>query len=610
MSVPNVSCSPVQNSVVDIREDDPDSRPADVDSGAITDSQETPDPEATIIPTPTTAGDWRREAVVYQIYPRSFADDNGDGMGDLAGITARLEAVAQLGVDAIWLSPFYRSPQADGGYDVSDYRDVDPLFGDLADFDQLLTTAHDLSLKLIVDLVPNHSSDDHVWFQAALAAPPGSSERGRYHFRDGRGENGELPPNNWPCVFGGDAWTRTINGDGSPGQWYLHFFDTRQPDFNWDNPEVRAEFVSVLRFWLDRGVDGFRVDVANSLVKAPGLPDSVPGELGVISANVPDTAANEIPHTEPGADVHSPMWDRDEVHEIYREWRAVLDSYETPRILVAEAWVQPPDRLARYVRPDEMHQAFNFDYLQTHWDATALRTVITTTLSANDAVGAPTTWVLSNHDVVRHPSRFGLADQGSRPNGIGADDPQPDAILGITRARAATLVMLALPGSAYLFQGEELGLPEHTELPDVIRQDPTFFRTEGKELGRDGCRVPLPWEADLPGYGFGPTGQTWLPQPSSFRELARDQQVGDPDSTLEMYRNALRLRREYNLGGGSLSWLDSGCATVLAFYNGDVTVVSNMGTEASLLPAGSVVLASGPVGEDRLLPPNTTAWLV
>ncbi|AZI57749.1 glycoside hydrolase family 13 protein [Nakamurella antarctica] len=563
--------------------------------------------------TPAEWGDWRREAVVYQIYPRSFADSNGDGIGDLPGITSRLAAIADLGVDAIWLSPFYTSPQADAGYDVADFRAVDPIFGDLEDFDRLLATAHDLGLKVIVDLVPNHSSDDHVWFQAALAAPAGSPERDLYHFVDGRGPNGDEPPNNWKSVFGGGAWERTTNPDGTPGQWYLHFFDVRQPDFNWNNPLVREEFLSVLRFWLDRGVDGFRVDVANSLMKAPGLPDSVPGELGVLSGLQPDTAPDAIPHTLV-TEARSPMWDQDEVHPIYREWRALLNTYQPARILVAEAWVQPAERLAMYVRPDEMHQAFNFDYLETPWSGTALRSVITATTAANAAVGAPTTWVLSNHDVVRHPSRFGLPNQGKRPNGIGANDVQPDAELGLARARAATMVMLALPGSAYLFQGEELGLPEHTFMPDVVRQDPTFFRTHGVELGRDGCRVPLPWESAEPAYGFGPSDQTWLPQPESFAMLARDRQVGDPGSTLELYRSALRLRREYGVGSGQLSWLSPSSDDVVAFRNGPLTVMCNMGAASVEMPLGTVLLASGAFTEAeldaRMLPPNASVWLI
>jgi alpha-glucosidase len=551
-------------------------------------------------------GDWWRNAVVYQIYPRSFADGSGDGIGDLPGITSRLDALAELGIDAVWLSPFYRSPQADAGYDVADYRDVDPLFGTLADFDALLAKAHLLGLKVIIDLVPNHSSDEHPWFTAARAAAPGSPERARYIFRDGNGPDGAQPPNNWLSIFGGIGWTRVTEADGRPGQWYLHMFDVKQPDWDWTNEEVREEFRSVLRFWLDRGVDGFRVDVANSLIKRDGLPDYDPSEEtgGVMAFGTPDGDAL-VGNLHTSA---APMWDQDGVHEIYRDWRLILDKYSPARILVAEAWVQPLSRLGRYVRPDEMHQAFNFEYLSCPWDPAKLRQVISASLAANRSVGAPTTWVLSNHDVLRHPTRFGLADQSMRPNGIGPDDPQPDVALGLRRGRAATLTMLALPGSAYLYQGEELGLPEHTGLDDNLREDPTWMRSGQTIRGRDGCRVPLPWEADRPGLGFSPTGATWLPQPESYVGMSRDVEGADPDSTLQMYRTALRLRREHGLGDGDVEWVDAG-DDVVAFRNLGVVVLSNMGTRAVPLPAGDVLLASGPLPGDGTLPVDTTIWL-
>ncbi|MEJ7651322.1 MAG: glycoside hydrolase family 13 protein [Nakamurella sp.] len=489
---------------------------------------------------------WWRDAVVYQIYPRSFADGNGDGMGDLPGITGRLEALTELGVDAVWLSPFYVSPQADAGYDVADYRDVDPRFGTLTDFDALTTHAHALGLKVIVDLVPNHSSDEHVWFQQALAAGAGTPERGRYVFRDGKGDNGNEPPNNWQSLFGGAAWERTTDPDGAPGQWYLHLFDVKQPDFDWTNDEVREMFHDVLRFWLDRGVDGFRVDVAHALIKADGLPD-----VPEISAADPAPFEQEI---ESEAGDRGPMWDQDGVHEIYRDWNKILGEYSGMRMMVAEAWVSPPSRLARYVRADEMQQSFNFDFLTARWSGPDLRAVIESSLRAVESVGAPATWVLSNHDVIRHASRLALPGDEARPGGIGADDPQPDVELGLRRARAATALMLALPGSAYVYQGEELGLPEHTTLPDAAREDPTWKRSGHTERGRDGCRVPIPWEADAPSLGFGTTSSSWLPQPADYRALARDQQSGDPSSTLEFYRRALRLRRELQLGKGRISW--------------------------------------------------------
>ncbi|SCF08886.1 alpha-glucosidase [Micromonospora mirobrigensis] len=497
-------------------------------------------------------------------------------------------------MDAVWLSPFYPSPQADAGYDVADYRDVEPLFGRLEDADKLIAEARAKGLKVIVDLVPNHTSSAHRWFTAALAAGPGSPERNRYVFRDGLGPDGAQPPNDWQSVFGGPAWTRVTEPDGRPGQWYLHLFDTAQPDLNWDNPEVREEFLDVLRFWLDRGVDGFRVDVAHGLIKQADLANwEEPQEI---------LSGNEVEKPRP------PMWDQDGVHEIYRDWRRLLDSYDGERILVAEAWVEPAERLARYVRPDEMHQAFNFEYLLASWTAPAQYAVITRSLEATDAVGAPTTWVLSNHDVVRHASRLGLTIGGGRPNGIGVGDPQPDAALGLRRARAATLLMLALPGSAYLYQGEELGLPEHTTLPDESRQDPTWERSGHTQRGRDGCRVPIPWEADAPSYGFGPTDASWLPQPPSWAEYALDRQRGVPGSTYELYRTALRLRREHGLGRGTLRFLESG-DEVLSLTNAGITVLTNFGATPVPAPTGELLAASAPLDADGRVPTDVTVWV-
>ncbi|MBN9184918.1 MAG: glycoside hydrolase family 13 protein [Microbacterium sp.] len=541
----------------------------------------------------TTGAEWWRSAVIYQIYPRSFADSNGDGLGDLPGITAHLDDLDALGVDAVWLSPFYRSPQKDAGYDVADYCDVDPLFGTPADFDDLLTAAHARGIRVIVDLVPNHSSDQHAWFQAALAAAPGSPERGRYMFRDGRGENGELPPNNWESVFGGPAWTRVTDPDGAPGQWYLHLFDTSQPDFDWSNPEVQGEFRRILRFWLDRGVDGFRVDVAHGLVKEDGLPDYVPpadaGSMG-------------------GGETSVPYWGQPEVHEIYRDWNTVLAEYDGDRALCAEAWLPTIEKTALWVRHDEMHQAFNFEYLETEWDAARLRAVISESLRAYPAVGAPSTWVLSNHDVVRHASRLALTAENPQGHGIGPDSPgKPVPELGLRRARAATALMLALPGSAYLYQGEELGLPEAIDIPDAARQDPTWFRTRGERYGRDGCRVPLPWDADAPAFGFSPTGRSWLPQPADWGSFARSAEAADPTSTLALYRTLLAQRRARGLGTGSLEWIDAG-DDVIAFRNGNVTVVANLGAVAVAVPSGRVLAASAPLG-DGMLPPDTTVWV-
>ncbi len=541
--------------------------------------------------------EWWRTAVIYQIYPRSFADANGDGIGDLPGITSRLEAVRDLGADAIWLSPFFTSPQNDAGYDVADYCDVDPIFGTLADFDVMIARARELRLRVIIDLVPNHSSSEHVWFQQALAAPEGSAERARYIFRDGAGDHGELPPNDWQSCFGGSAWTRTTRADGTLGQWYLHLFDSSQPDFDWSNPWVREQFVDILRFWLDRGVDGFRVDVAHGMVKEHGLPNYIPT----------DTVDFFAP---------SPHWAQEGVHEIFREWRAVVDEYEGDRILCAEAWVNPLTSLANWVRPDEMHHAFNFAYLSTPWAVAELRGIIQNSLNAFSAVGAPSTWVLSNHDVVRLATRYGFAPETELYYGIGPTTPGlPDPALALRRGRAASMLMLALPGSAYLYQGEELGLPEAIDIPDDARQDPAWHRTSGERYGRDGCRVPLPWVANSPAFGFNTTGESWLPQPAEWSALAHDRQLRDPASTLTLYRTALNLRRALGLGAGSgsgtgtIAWLDL-APDALAFTNGEVLVIANLGAASVALPVGyQVILSSDPSNADSVAP-DSTVWAV
>jgi alpha-glucosidase len=541
---------------------------------------------------------WWRDAVIYQIYPRSWADGDGDGMGDLPGITGRLQHLADLGVDAVWLSPFYTSPQHDAGYDVADYRDVDERFGTLADFDALVERAHGLGIRVVVDVVPNHSSWDHAWFRAALAAGPGSPERARYLFRDGSGPDGSEPPNNWQSVFGGSAWERIDDG-----QWYLHLFDVSQPDFDWTNPEIGDEFESVLRFWLDRGVDGFRIDVAHGLVKVEGLPDAPP-----FRHEMADRTAD------------MPMWDQPAVHDVYRRWRTVTDSYavdgqDADRILCAEAWVTPAESMALYVRPDELHQSFNFPFLMTSWLAEDLRDSITASLASVAPYDATQTWVLSNHDVVRHASRLGFEQKPGPQHvpGIGAGDPQPDAELGLRRARAETTLMLALPGSAYLYQGEELGLPEATRLPDEARQDPTWERSNHTNVGRDGCRVPMPWEGGAPGCGFGPSGETWLPQPEEYAALAVDQQTGKEGSTLELYRSLLALRKEHRLGRGRLTWVDLG-DDVVAFDTPTATgrtvrVVANVGVDTVQLPDGEVLVSSGPL-DGGGVPTDTTAWVL
>jgi alpha-glucosidase len=533
---------------------------------------------------PSNGSQWWRSGVIYQIYPRSFLDSNADGMGDLKGITKGLPALAELGIDAIWLSPFYRSPQKDAGYDVSDYKDVDPLFGTLEDFDDMLQKAHQLGLRVMIDLVPNHSSDRHEWFKRALSSPKGSPERNFYHFKDGKGQDGELPPNNWVSMFGGPAWTRVKDG-----QWYCHLFDSSQPDLNWANPEVQREFEDVLRFWLGRGVDGFRVDQPHAMAKQEGLPD----HPYVDQAGAGFIEGREAP----------PMWFQNEVHEIFRRWRKILEEYPGERAMCGEAYVLPLSLMANWVRPDEFHQTFNFRFLDAGWNKAPLIAAINESFEAFDGVGAPSTWVLSNHDVIRHASRFG-GDFGraTASDGIGPENPQPDNELGLKKARAATLFMLGLPGASYLYQGEELGLPEHTTIAPEHRQDPTFARTGGARVGRDGCRVPLPWEEGEPSNGFS-SAAGWLPQPSSYGELARKNQGGKAGSTLELYRAALKLRKELALGEGSFDWVEQ--EEVLSYQNGRTTISHNFGSQPKQIH-GTILLRSG--NQEGPLQPNETVW--
>jgi alpha-glucosidase len=520
---------------------------------------------------------WWRRAVIYQVYVRSFADTNGDGVGDLPGIRSKLPYIAGLGVDAIWLNPFYPSPQADAGYDVADYRDVEPLFGTLADAEGLFTEAHDLGLRVIVDLVPNHTSSEHAWFKAALASPPGSKERRRYIFRPGKGPDGSQPPNNWVSQFGGPAWTRVPDGE-----WYLHLFAPEQPDLEWANPEVIEEFKSILRFWLDRGVDGFRIDVAHGMAKDPALPDLSESFLHL--SGHPTTLAGH------------PYWDQDGVHEIYRGWREVLDTYAGDRAFVAEAWVPDPGRLALYLRPDELQTAFNFDFLLAAWDAKAMRDVINDTLAALKSVGAPATWVLSNHDVVRHVTRYG------------------GGTIGQQRGRAAILLTLSLPGGTYIYQGEELGLEEVTDIPAELRQDPRFFRTNGESLGRDGCRVPIPWSGMEPPFGFGTGAAPWLPQPAAWASQTVEAEGKDPDSMLSLYRRALAARREQPaLGDGPMEWIDAPDGMLAFRRDAHLAVALNAADESLPLPAeltgAEVILASGPLPVAGELPAATAVWL-
>jgi alpha-glucosidase len=530
---------------------------------------------------------------VYEIYIRSLADASGDGYGDIDGIRSRLPYLRDLGVDAVWITPWYPSPMADGGYDIADYRDIDPMFGTLAQAEALITEVHDNNLRILIDMVPNHTSDRHPWFQAALAAGPGSPERDWYIFRSGR-DGGSLPPNDWTSVFGGPAWSRVPDGE-----WYLHLFAPEQPDLNWDNENVRAEFDSILRFWLDRGVDGFRIDVAHGLAKNRHLPDLGSEHQDLIGP--PDRR-------------HHPHWDRDEVHEIYRGWRKLIDEYRDEergdRIFVAEAWVAKPYRLACYVRPDELHTVFNLDFLRCAWSAEGFRAVIDCTSEALHEVGAPATWVLSNHDVPRHVTRYGKPHTRMEATPHHLICERTDLELGTRRARAAALLMLALPGGAYVYQGEEIGLWEVEDLPEEVLQDPTWHRSGHTVRGRDGCRVPIPWWGEEPPFGFGPDG-TWLPQPAEWAALTVEAEMPDPYSMLSLYRAALRIRREHPaLGDGEMRWVDAP-PDVLAFVRepGLLCIVNLSDQSVRLPPHTEVLLRSNDFVDGDRLPVDSAVWL-
>ncbi|GAA5146916.1 glycoside hydrolase family 13 protein [Microbacterium pseudoresistens] len=532
------------------------------------------------------ADDWWRTAVIYQVYVRSFADGDGDGIGDLRGVRERLPYLAALGVDALWFTPWYPSPFADGGYDVADYRDIHPWFGVLADAEALIADAAELGIRTIIDVVPNHVSAEHPWFRAALAAGPGSPERERFWFHPGRGEDGSVIPTRWESSFQGSTWTRTVGADGTPGEWYLHLFTPEQPDLNWNHPDVHREHEDVLRFWFDRGVAGVRIDSAALLVKDAALP-----EVGE------------------SADGTHPAQDRDELHDVYRSWRRVADGYTPPRVLVGEIWLDDVDRFAAYLRSDEMHTAFNFDFMTQPYDAAAFRESIARTLHAHAPVGAPSTWVLSNHDVTRPVTRYGREESGFAFLDKRFGTPT-DLERGTRRARAVSLVVAALPGCLYIYQGDELGLPEVEDLPRESIQDPMHFRSGGVDPGRDGCRVPLPWSGDRPPYGFGRTGEPWLPQPDDWAARTVEAQDADASSMLSLYRRTLHLRRTLEpLRSGSFAWIEGLGDDVLAFRRGDLACVLNMGqAPIPLPPAASAVLASDEL-TDHLLPGDTAVWL-
>lgn len=547
---------------------------------------------------------WWRNAVTYQIYIRSFADANGDGIGDIKGIINRLGYLKALGVDAIWITPWYPSPQHDNGYDVSDFMDIDPEYGTLEIAQELIDEVHRNGLRIIIDIVPNHSSNEHQWFRDALAAEPGSAERDRYLFRDGKGENGEEPPNNWDSVFGGPAWTRITEKNGEPGQWYCHIFAPEQPDFNWENPEVRDHFMQVLRFWLDREVDGFRVDVAHGLVKAEGLPDAPFQEhFGLLDSR------------------DFPYWDQDGVHEIYREWRKLLDSYPGHRMAVSEAWVNPPSRSALYVRPDELANTFNFDFLTVKWGRDSLKKSIDGSIAGMAEVGAPVTWVLSNHDVVRVVNRLEM-DFIAPDDETEIDDPTSDIKYfdrkrANDRARAAALLMFALPGAVFLYQGEELGLPEVLDIPVERLQDPIWKMSGNKERGRDGCRVPLPWKVTEGGaFGFSSNPdlsreQSWLPQPEYWGDFSAEGQEESENSMLLLYRNALATRKEHPaLANTHFRWVDSSNDSFAFTRSQDESFFCIVTFEeaGSIPPNYEVLISSQEIGSGRI-PPNSTVWL-
>ena len=536
---------------------------------------------------------WWRQAVVYQIYPRSFKDFNGDGIGDLRGIISKADYLKDLGIDAVWLSPFYPSALADGGYDVDDYRDVDPRIGDLAQFDQLVHELHARGIRIFVDIVPNHCSDRHVWFQAALKAGRGSKERDRFIFREGRGENGELPPSDLASHFGPQGWTRVEDG-----QWYLHLFTKEQPDFNWDNPEVHEDFLKTLKFWSDRGVDGYRIDVAHALKKnLEPLPDRKSFSLEVMKSDGTDA-----------------LFDRDEVHEVYRAWRELFNQYDPPRVAVAEAWVHP-HRRAAYASESGLGQAFNFDLLAAAFDSESYRTVIDKNLAFSKESGSSSTWVLSNHDVIRHATRMVIPGYGLSADGFGDENRwyvenrlnhNLDLDLGLRRAKAASLLIMALPGSTYIYQGEELGLHDVLDIPSDQMQDPQWFRGEGKLKSRDGCRVPLPWESTGSSFGFGPGG-SHLPQPRWYADVAVSVQEQNPNSTLNLYRQALKLRSSL-VTDEELTWLDSPDGALSFMRPNGWVCFTNFGEEPVQLPDGELLLASAGVVDGKLAGP-ATAWL-
>ena len=558
---------------------------------------------------------WWKDALVYQVYPRSFADANGDGRGDLQGIIDHLDYLQSMAVDAIWMSPCFPSPQRDHGYDVSDYFDINPTYGDLAVFDTLVAEGRKRGIRIMLDVVPNHCSTDHEWFQSALKAGRGSKLRDRFYFRDGRGTSGELPPNNWMSIFGGPAWTRVTEPDGTLGQWYLHVFDSGQPDMNWEHDDVKKHFDDMLTFWFDRGVEGFRVDAVAIVGKTAGLPDGpepLPGESAAAAA----TKNTHFQHKEVA-------------HSYWRRWRRLIDKYEADHpgrelVTVSEAYTPgDPKLLLRYVQPDQFHQSFAFDLTMAPWIAKYIREATDGVYQTLSEAGANLSWTLNNHDTQRSVTRYGRANADDESsftgNNLVYNEAAVDLDLGLRRHRAMLLYAAALPGALYLYQGEELGLPEWLELPADRREDPVFIRTGGKERGRDGCRVPLPWTAD-PATGFGfstpPVSDSpWLPQPEWWGTYNMADQDGVEGSLLEFYREVMFKRREIE-NAAPLDWVlhddPALIDSVLAFRRGSLLMVMNVSRDDVTIPAEVVgparVWASSVPVSGNVVPANSAVW--
>ena len=557
--------------------------------------------------------EWWRDAVVYQVYVRSFADSNGDGKGDLQGIVDHLPHLQSLGVDAIWLCPCFPSPQMDHGYDVADYFDIEPTYGDLETFDRMVAAARDHGIRVMLDLVPNHCSSQHAWFQAAVKAGRGSREREHFWFRDGKGEHGELPPNNWTAIFGGPAWTRVDEPDGSPGQWYLHVFTPWQPDWNWENEEVQEHFDRVLRFWFDRGIGGFRVDAVGVVGKTPGLPDQV---LDPNAGTATEQAGkNEHIQFLPSA------------HEHWRRWRRLIDAYEVEHpgrdlVTVSEAYTPGrPELLLKFVEPDQFHQSFNFDLMLAPWIAPVIRSSVAEVYDVLTAAGTTVTWTLNNHDTQRAVTRYGRANAASieswTKNNLVYVEAPVDEVLGLRRAEAMIVFTAGLPGSLYLYQGEELGLPEVFDIPADRREDPLFIRTNGKEIGRDGCRIPLPWADDATSaFGFSPVphDEPWLPLPADWGRYAASAQVVDPASTLSLYRYLMAERRTID-PALPLEWVLPDSDELVAYRRGDLLVVLNVTEHDVALPddlsagATAVIASVRDHVDAAVVPANGCLWL-